>query len=308
MNNDDYLKTALVIGNGFDLDLGFKTRYCDFAHSEVWKIMYEDHVAKSKQYSLLKYLNDRRDIDKWFDIEQALLEYASSKVKDVWLHDENTDKMEYEAVCAALGSYLKKHIAEQSHDISHKRAVELLRVFHSDRSVMQIYSFNFTQLEQISNVAGILHLKSPHYVHGNVKDDSHILGIDIKSFDKIIPEYSFLIKSNNSHYQSTSIASDLVNAHEVIIYGHSLNMIDSVYFDDYLLDLSTNRGRNRKLTIITKDETSRLQTLDNIRKIGISVPKLYSHGNLEFIFTSDMDNGKEFQILKFDNLIKRINN
>jgi len=305
MNNDDYLKTALVIGNGFDLDLGFKTRYCDFAHSEVWKIMYEDHVAKSKQYSLLKYLNDRRDIDKWFDIEQALLEYASSKVKDVWLHDVKTDKMEYEAVCAALGSYLKKHIAEQSHDISHKRAVELLRVFHSDRSVMQIYSFNFTQLEQISNVAGILHLKSPHYVHGNVKDDSHILGIDIKSFDKIIPEYSFLIKSNNSHYQSTSIASDLVNAHEVIIYGHSLNMIDSVYFDDYLIDLSATNERNRRLTIITKDEASQIETLDNIRKLGVSIPKLYSHGHLEFILTSKMDNGIESEIEKFEKLLER---
>jgi len=305
MNNDNYLKTVIVIGNGFDLDLGFKTRYCDFTYSEVWKIMYEEHAAKSKHYSLLKYLNDKRNIDKWFDIEQALLEYASSKVKDVWLHDENTDKMEYEAVCASLGDYLKMHVGEQSQDISHKRAVELLRVFHSDRPVMQIYSFNFTQLEQISNVAGILHLKSPHYVHGNVKDDSHILGIDIKSFDKIIPEYSFLIKSNNSHYQSTSIASDLVNAHEVIIYGHSLNMIDSVYFDDYLIDLSATNERNRRLTIITKDEASQIETLDNIRKLGVSIPKLYSHGHLEFILTSKMDNGIESEIEKFEKLLER---
>lgn len=30
------MKNVLIIGNGFDLDLGLPTRYSDFAKSEYW--------------------------------------------------------------------------------------------------------------------------------------------------------------------------------------------------------------------------------------------------------------------------------
>jgi hypothetical protein len=55
MNN----RVVLIIGNGFDLELGFKTRYSDFAKSEEWNRMYEENVKKSNCYSLVKYLNDK---------------------------------------------------------------------------------------------------------------------------------------------------------------------------------------------------------------------------------------------------------
>lgn len=306
MNSNDYLKAVLVIGNGFDMDLKLKTKYSDFVKSKEWETAYNENAGKSKYYSLLKYLNDRKETEKWFDIEQDLLEYAHIKTRDVWHHDIKTDIREYKIVCETLSKYLKNHINAQSQDIADKRAIKLLKGFHSDNTAMKIYSFNFTSLELISRVAGILHIKSPNYIHGNVKDNTQILGINTTSFGEIMPEYSFLIKSNNSNYQSTDIESDMMRAKEVIIYGHSLNMIDSVYFDDYMRELSSGKDISRRLTIITFDEASRLKILDNIRKLDVSVPKLYSYGHLEFILTKAMDNGNDTEKAKFDKLVERI--
>ena len=63
--------TTLVIGNGFDLDLGMNTRYSDFAKSEYWP-----KDVSSSNHNLQQYLNERKDMDCWFDLEQCLLDYC----------------------------------------------------------------------------------------------------------------------------------------------------------------------------------------------------------------------------------------
>ena len=71
-------KIVLILGNGFDLDLGFKTSYKDF-----WLSKY---CPKDYPAPLIKHLNERwtNDIDavKWYDLENELLEYYSKKVRD----------------------------------------------------------------------------------------------------------------------------------------------------------------------------------------------------------------------------------
>jgi hypothetical protein len=298
MNN----RVVLIIGNGFDLELGFKTRYSDFAKSEEWNRMYEGNVKKSNFYSLLKYLNDKKEEHSWFDIEQALLDYSSIRTRDIWHHDIATDKREYALICNTLEDYLNKQFKGINGDIDNKYSTRLLRqIYRHDSLDKKLYTFNYTPIDIIATAVEVQHLfpKDINYVHGEVKDHTLILGIDIHSLDEIIPEYSFLIKTNSNSYKATNIESDMINSRNVIIFGHSLNMIDAVYFDDYLKDLSVNKEEDRWLTIITYNENSKLQILDNIRRMGISVPKLFSHGHLEFILTESInsDNNKSFEEL-----------
>ena len=63
--------TTLVIGNGFDLDLGMNTRYSDFTKSGYWP-----KDVSSSSHNLQQYLNERKDMDCWFDLEQCLLDYC----------------------------------------------------------------------------------------------------------------------------------------------------------------------------------------------------------------------------------------
>lgn len=67
-------KIVLILGNGFDLDLGLKTRYSDF-----WK---SDYCPKKYPAPLIHHLNqrwkDNLDAVKWYDLENELLNYYKS--------------------------------------------------------------------------------------------------------------------------------------------------------------------------------------------------------------------------------------
>ena len=53
-NYNDYKvpNRLLILGNGFDLNLGRKTRYTDFANSSFW--------PKGLESNLFKHLNEKR--------------------------------------------------------------------------------------------------------------------------------------------------------------------------------------------------------------------------------------------------------
>lgn len=67
-------KIVLILGNGFDLDLGLKTRYSDF-----WK---SDFCPKRYPAPLIHHLNqcwkDSIEAVKWYDLENELLNYYKS--------------------------------------------------------------------------------------------------------------------------------------------------------------------------------------------------------------------------------------
>ena len=64
---------VLILGNGFDLDVNYKTRYSDFAKNVRLCWPFDD--AKD---GLGGYLQERAKTDTWLDLESALLDYASA--------------------------------------------------------------------------------------------------------------------------------------------------------------------------------------------------------------------------------------
>ena len=66
MNNP---KNALIIGNGFDLDLGLNTKFSDFANAE-------DFWPKKDDSPLSAFLDSKKTVEKWFDMEGALRKYV----------------------------------------------------------------------------------------------------------------------------------------------------------------------------------------------------------------------------------------
>ena len=63
-------KRLLIIGNGFDIDLGLRTRYSDFAKSNFWeKLMRNTHGFDQ---DLLAALREAKEKEAWFDIEKTM--------------------------------------------------------------------------------------------------------------------------------------------------------------------------------------------------------------------------------------------
>lgn len=84
-------ENVLIIGNGFDLDLGLPTAYSDFVSSDYWpdatkvgtnndsRINCNGEIPDLSLYPLnhkLESVIDEAKKEKWFDLEETLLNYA----------------------------------------------------------------------------------------------------------------------------------------------------------------------------------------------------------------------------------------
>ena len=314
----------LVIGNGFDLNLGLRTTYRDFVNSRIFKRVYvkrmkEKNSKGNPSPSLIDYLYGKKFIEKWYDIEEALLEYVSPKPDGSFVNNVEIDRRDYEHVSDALIEYLASLFKtgdnlRQANKMEASPAGKLLKSFSSEKNI--IYSFNYTPIHIIINNVFAKSSIEAVRVHGkieeetifkgNIEDNHIILGIETNDISKIAPGYTFLLKSNNPIYKSTFIASDLLNTEHVIFYGHSLNKMDFGYFREFFNCLASNQDTKRKLTIFTKNKESRVSLLDNLRMAGVSVRDIFAHTNVEIILTDDIGRKDTESEKRFYNLLERI--
>lgn len=327
MNRHKYqYDNLLVIGNGFDLNLGLPTSYRNFVESHIFNKMYEKRIQEKRDNeernqvkmkpSLIDFLYGKKFYERWYDIEQALLEYISKRPDGSFVNNVEEDKRDYVFVCESLVEYLASlfntgNDLEQSKMMEKSSAGRLLQRMSSERNI--VYSFNYTPIYLIINaIYGNASLETIR-VHGkiedktifkgNLKDNAIILGVETNDMNDIAPGYSFLLKSNNLAYRSSNIAIDLLNTRNVIFFGHSLNQMDFGYFEEYFKFLSSNADKERSLIIITKNESSRLSLLDNLRKMGISVRDIFAHTTVKIIHTDNLTSEKSEDSILFNELL-----
>ena len=110
----DIKRRVLIIGNGFDLDLGRKTTYKDFYNSE--------YCPKKYPAPLIEYLNNQwnnnLDTVRWYDLENALGQY-------------------YETI---------KANNEEPKDIFNKQEKELIEMIHTQHRISRIYDKEYDYL------------------------------------------------------------------------------------------------------------------------------------------------------------------
>lgn len=277
------MSNILVLGNGFDLDLGLKTRYSDFAGSDEWR------KYSSKEGNLFKYLDVKKEIERWFDLESELFSYANPKVYRIRTLD--ADKLFFNKLHEDLNIYLKK---EQQKEINvNSYAAKLLKVVIQNASFKNIYSFNYTDLSIFAGQLGLEIKSKCNYIHGKLSDNSLILGVNE---NKLHPKYDFLRKTMSPYYRSHNLFEDLYAADEVIFFGLSFGDIDYTYFNEFFRSQSSGgllKGKKKKITIITWDEESRSDILLQLKKMDVDIQKLYGQSNFQLIRTScNEDKGK----------------
>ena len=131
-------KKVCIIGNGFDLNLGWKTSYKDFISSEYWPL-------KNKEpYCLMaEYLKERTEVDRWYDLENLLKAYASDSHNN---HDEANPRDEefFYELRDSLMAFLRAEVAKNLNTES--MAVKVLRAVVANGYFSSIYTFNYTDL------------------------------------------------------------------------------------------------------------------------------------------------------------------
>jgi len=297
-------KAIIILGNGFDLDLGLKTSYADFAGSSQWKELMDNNAHSLDESWLLGFLKSKYDVNQWIDIESALLEYAVDKTKSHIMANAAEDAIDFKALCQALKNYLRDQ-QEQFCSSIHSVASGFMKHIASLSGQSSLYSFNYTDLNVLAGKYGLTMNNIVHHIHGSLAaDDDIILGIETS--ERIDDQYAFLFKTQNRKYAHTNILKDLRDKEEYVFFGHSLNGMDYEYFKRTFQDLSIlSSSKPPRLTIITKDEASENRFKSFLRR-HISLQGLYSYSNPVFILTDLVYENDKSEIQKVRDLFERL--
>ena len=288
---------VLVIGNGFDMDLGLKTQYKDFINSKEFKGL------RAESYSdgmFARFLFERANVEgDWFDIEETIACYVRKKEKANDYSFVDFDKPFLDELEFALYDYVSGQMLWVDDKLC--LAKEIIKLQNRCHCFDKIYSFNSfdSSYNDFATGGEIEGLNDVIYVHNNA--EQFILGID--KDDCKDERLSFFIKSKHSCYTPTPISKDLVLADDIFIFGHSFNRIDMVYFRDMIWNTYINQKKFKRITFITKNTNTAEQIKENITNYGpLPFDDLNNSCQLAFLYTDNFNSS--YKINDVEDLFK----
>lgn len=230
-------ETLLIVGNGFDLSMGFKTSYGDFMKSS-----YFPHEETS---SLCSYLHKQYEENMgWIDIENELSEYSRilttkklNAKKFNTILDIDSLREEYDELKSSLKFYLQeetKRAFGPSPDNPAKRVIDQLP------ADSKIISFNYTSIiERMTRDRFCTSKGNLLHIHGSLAPyDDIVFGVEDSA--KLSKEHVFLYKAHSRHLKVQEFSDWLNNAERIIFYGYSLGDTDRQYFENFFRKLCSS--------------------------------------------------------------------
>lgn len=230
------IKRVVVIGNGFDLNLGLKTSYADYINSPFFQ-------AICPFNNLCEFLYEKYKACDWVDVEIALLEYANQTNNYRILYKE------YLGLKESLCNYLLS--IDTSKYVDGAKAYGLIeQIFRQslklgDELDTTILNFNYTNIAQKIIEDHLSQFKSRDRdfkmqfkdVHGTLSFGNIILGYN--GVKELKDDHDFFVeKSSNKNYAEYN--EILLGSDQVIIIGHSLGESDEVMFKTLFATKRTN--------------------------------------------------------------------
>lgn len=274
-------ETLLIVGNGFDLSMGFKTSYGDFMKSS-----YFPHEETS---SLCSYLHKQYEENMgWIDIENELSEYSRilttkklNAKKFNTILDIDSLREEYDELKSSLKFYLQeetKRAFGPSPDNPAKRVIDQLP------ADSKIISFNYTSIiERMTRDRFCTSKGNLLHIHGSLAPyDDIVFGVEDSA--KLSKEHVFLYKAHSRHLKVQEFSDWLNNAERIIFYGYSLGDTDRQYFENFFRKLCSSDNTYTELIFYYYGQASydnliwQLQVLTNHK-----LTQLQIQNKIEFI-------------------------
>lgn len=304
--NINFMKhIALVLGNGFDLDLGLPTKYSDFADpkNKEWKDflnMTGTIIKQCFRTEFVDHMQQARKHELWFDIEKEIYCFAE-RHRNLSQEQIGPIRYQFETLIESLRLYIGR-VAVKNNKKDESLAESLLRKLNSIQHFVVVYTYNYTDCFRI---CGIVKGDSigMHHVHGSLSYNM-TLGCRVNDRSKKNHQLDFMYKPTID-LQNDILKQNLTMATEVIILGHSLNDMDYCYFKDFFDAVESGHHICKHLTIICKDAKSEKQILENLIK-NVCLEKINNHIEIDFIHTDLWYNKDEATMTKYEDLCNRI--
>lgn len=304
-------KSVLVVGNGFDLDLGLETRYSDFAKSDYWPQTDFEQLPFSKNGIVLDLVGEPQNVclsdyietirthvleDKsWFDLENDLLAFASKVAPNNTFSTADIDEVYFNNLLSGLQKFIGE---EQKNSLGKIKkdccAASVLKANCYD----MVYSFNYTDINYFGRLLGLSQEIPCQHLHGDLSNKSIILGVD----ETPLPAgYEWLHKTSSRHYPYHDINNSLTGSSDIIFFGLSFGSIDFIYFERFFKELSSGKpiteDGKQNITIVTKDNRSQLAIKQKIREMDVELRRLFEQSHLSFISTDEKDDHAKLNVI-----------
>lgn len=258
--------SVLILGNGFDLSMGMKTSYRSYLESEAF-------AKLVKENSIAKFLQAQFKVDaNWFDLENELARFSSSQGRAVSI------KGDFKSLLESIKLFLSA--VEVKVDVNSK-SYKIVRSFIGQG---QIWVFNYTDtVEAVFGSLDLSHRPQDYvrHIHGDLKSGKIIVGTD--DAQQTSDEHAFLKKSSFENFDAREFRRQILADNHLIIYGHSMGVSDSFYFQELFDRILTNAIENYRMEIYYKEEGYD-QLMNRINQLSRKrLSTLRAHCQLEFI-------------------------
>ena len=235
--------SIVILGNGFDVALDFKTRYSDFYNNSE-----ELRALAASGNVLCSHILDSIKGDLWSDLEMGLYQYSLSITKQ---HGEgNVDQAkqfqkEFNELRTALFNYLNSETQKPKDAIKQHPVLGLNIEWHKLEPEFLTFNYSTTTLDTVSMNTRTYLMPDDSvnsdlfiYQHGSIFDTSSgknrdpraiVVGID-EDEQKVEALHSFLYKSHQNLHNLNDTIPRLKDKSLYIIYGCSLGKTDAGYF------------------------------------------------------------------------------
>lgn len=261
------MKVLFIIGNGFDINLGMKTQYCDF---------YKYYQVQETKNELIKTLkkNIAKNLNNWSDLERELGRYTK------YINSTSEFDEIFENLLDNLAIYLQN--IESKYDFKKIDKTRFLKYLSAPEKYLlpadeikitkfkngqshpihiNIISFNYTySIEKIINQNlnenkidiynnGSTFLNKIEHIHGYT-DNRMVMGVNDSSqisntlFHNNQDVLDAIIKSNCNQVQKhnvDSLCKQLINTSDIIcIFGSSIGDTDKIWWQTIGNQLKNN--------------------------------------------------------------------
>ena len=272
-----FSQKTIILGNGFDLDLGLKTSYRHFINSPQYSELIESSKFIRDECNLFKIIEKDSKIETWGGVEASLLDYVKRFQSHI---DEPTARMTY-----FFHSGLENGIAEYLRNISYDNirtescAAYLLRKMLGG-GMFNYYSFNYTDVNKVFNTNS----NCVKYIHGTLDGKNTILGVQDEA---IQDRLAFVKKSHHFNYSSKDFISDMLNSKHILIFGHSMCLSDKEYFTTLFKDCKSPNHKCERITFIVHERSDVADIMSNIEKLsGLNMSAIQEIITIDYNFTS----------------------
>lgn len=222
-------QNVIIVGNGFDLNLGLKTSYKDFVSSQQFR-----RLVKQRN-DLCGHLQQQHNLQNWIDIENELKNYSKREATN------------FQKEFIALSNGLKEYLSLIDYSLINKNsdAFLLLEKYFKEDTI--ILDFNYTS--SISSLLVTFGAKPQDIIsrhikmHGSLAEGEIVFGIE--DAPSVKSEHVFLKKSYNASFKAVNLNSVFNHMSDLYIFGHSLGQTDHMYFSHFFNAYSNHNFQSK---------------------------------------------------------------